>query len=115
AAKYRNAGQVCISPTRFLVQKEVKNKFARALVQYAQSLTVGDGLDPGTQMGPLANARRVAAMEEFTGDALLHGGELLCGGERHGSIGNYWRPTVLADMTCDAKLLNDEPFGPIAA
>ena len=114
-AKFRNAGQVCISPTRFLVHESIRAEFADALAKHARGLQVGDGLAEGTQMGPLANPRRVTAMAEFTRDAVERGATLLAGGERIGEAGNYWRPTVLADVPLDAKVLNDEPFGPMAA
>jgi succinate-semialdehyde dehydrogenase/glutarate-semialdehyde dehydrogenase len=115
AAKFRNAGQVCISPTRFLVHESVKKDFADALVKAATSLKVGDGLADGTQMGPLANPRRVTAMAEFTKDAIEKGATVLAGGERIGDAGNFWQPTVLADVPLQAKVFNDEPFGPMAA
>lgn len=114
-AKFRNAGQVCISPTRFLVHKSISKEFASALAAHAQSLNVGDGLVDGTQMGPLANARRITAMAEFTKDAVDRGATLLTGGTRIGDTGNFWQPTVLADVPQDARVVNDEPFGPMAA
>lgn len=115
AAKFRNAGQVCISPTRFLVHESVKDEFAKALAKYAEGLKVGDGLAEGTQMGPLANPRRLAAMAEFHEDAVKKGAQVLTGGGRIGDSGNFWQPTVLADVPVDAKVFNDEPFGPVAA
>ena len=115
AAKFRNAGQVCISPTRFLVHKSVARDFAQALADYAKALKVGDGLADGTQMGPLANARRVDAMTAFTEDAVKKGATLLTGGQRIGKEGNFWQPTILADVPKEAKVFNDEPFGPMAA
>ncbi len=115
AAKFRNAGQVCISPTRFLVHESICQDFSKALAQHAQSLQVGDGLAEGTQMGPLANPRRLSAMGELTRDALQRGARLLTGGERIGETGNFFRPTVLADVPLDARVFNDEPFGPMAA
>ena len=115
AANFRNAGQVCISPTRFLVHESIAGPFAAALSAHAKALTVGDGLIDGTQMGPLANARRITAMTEFTQDAVDRGAKLLAGGLRIGETGNFWQPTVLADVPQGAKLLNEEPFGPVAA
>ena len=115
AAKFRNAGQVCISPTRFLVHKSIAAEFAAATAAHAQKLTVGDGLVEGTQMGPLANPRRLTAMSAFTRDAVERGATMLAGGERIGDSGNFWKPTVLADVPREAKVFNDEPFGPIAA
>jgi succinate-semialdehyde dehydrogenase/glutarate-semialdehyde dehydrogenase len=114
-AKFRNAGQVCISPTRFLVHESIARDFAGALAKQAQALQVGDGLEEGTQMGPLANPRRLTAMAEFTRDAVEQGATLLAGGARIGEAGNFWQPTVLADVPQAAKVFNDEPFGPMAA
>ncbi|MGH6745207.1 2,5-dioxopentanoate dehydrogenase (NAD+) [Novosphingobium sp. PhB55] len=113
-AKFRNAGQVCISPTRFLVHNSVKEQFAQAMAELAKGISVGDGLDAETQMGPLANDRRLTAMAEFQQDAVARGARLLAGGERIGEVGNFWQPTVLADVPLDARLFNDEPFGPVA-
>ena len=115
AAKFRNAGQVCISPTRFLVHESIKNEFAAALTKYASGLQVGDGSLEGTQMGPLANPRRLTAMAEFTQDAVKRGATVMSGGERIGDAGNFWQPTILSDVPLDAKVFNDEPFGPMAA
>ncbi len=115
AAKFRNAGQVCIAPTRFLVHESVRQDFTAALARYAQGLKVGDGLADGTQMGPLANPRRVAAMSEVVDDAVKRGVTVAAGGARIGAAGNFFAPTVLADVPLDAKVFNDEPFGPVAA
>ncbi len=114
-AKFRSAGQVCISPTRFLVHESIARDLAGALAKQAQALQVGDGLEEGTQMGPLANPRRLTAMAEFTRDAVEQGATLLAGGARIGEAGNFWQPTVLADVPQAAKVFNDEPFGPMAA
>ncbi|MCK6375681.1 MAG: NAD-dependent succinate-semialdehyde dehydrogenase [Zoogloea sp.] len=114
-AKFRNAGQVCISPTRFLVHESVRAEFTARLAAHAASLKVGDGLAEGTQMGPLANPRRVAAMTDFIGDAVARGVTVAAGGARIGETGNFFAPTVLADVPLDAKVFNDEPFGPVAA
>ena len=115
AAKFRNAGQVCIAPTRFLVQNSIRDDFVKALVAHSQSLKVGDGLAQGTTMGPLANARRLAAMQQFTEDAVKQGARVATGGERIGSAGNFFAPTVLTEVPLTAKVFNDEPFGPMAA
>ena len=115
AAKFRNAGQVCISPTRFLVHESVRNDFAAALARHAQSLKVGDGLAEGTQMGPLANPRRIVAMTSLLEDAVQRGATVAAGGARLGEQGNFFAPTVLTDVPLDAKVFNDEPFGPVAA
>src|SRR4051794_12386241 len=115
AAKFRNAGQVCISPTRFLVHESIRGEFAAAFTKYATALKVGDGLAEGTQMGPLANPRRLTAMAEITKDAVSKGAKVLAGGERIGDAGNFWQPTILDDVPVGAKVFNDEPFGPMAA
>lgn len=115
AAKFRNAGQVCISPTRYLVHNQVKGDFVEAFAALAKGLKVGDGLEKGTQMGPLANARRLAAMQAMTEDAVAKGAKLLAGGERIGTAGNFFAPTVLSDVPLTADVSNQEPFGPMAA
>ena len=113
-AKFRNAGQVCVSPTRFLVQEGLYKKFVENFVAHSKALKVGDGLDASTQMGPLANPRRIAAMEGLIADAVQHGGKVQTGGKRIGNKGNFFEPTVLTDVPLDAKVQNDEPFGPLA-
>lgn len=113
-SKFRNAGQVCISPTRFLVHRSVEREFGEAMAAIANGVKVGDGLAEGTQMGPLANPRRLAAMAEFQKDAVEKGARVLAGGHRIGEVGNFWQPTVLADVPLEARLFNDEPFGPVA-
>jgi succinate-semialdehyde dehydrogenase/glutarate-semialdehyde dehydrogenase len=115
AGKFRNAGQVCIAPTRFLAHRSVAGEFAEALAEHASRLKVGDGSAEGTQMGPLANPRRLHAMASLTEDALARGAKVLTGGERIGDTGNFWKPTVLAEVPQDAKVFNEEPFGPLAA
>jgi succinate-semialdehyde dehydrogenase/glutarate-semialdehyde dehydrogenase len=115
AAKFRNAGQVCISPTRFLVHSSLKKSFIEAMVKQAGNLKVGNGLEDGTTMGPLANPRRLTAMAEFTKDAVSKGATVSAGGERIGPTGNFFAPTILSDVALDAKVFNDEPFGPMAA
>ncbi|MDR6216388.1 NAD-dependent succinate-semialdehyde dehydrogenase [Paracidovorax wautersii] len=114
-SKFRNAGQVCISPTRFLVHESIRKDFVAALTRHAQGLKVGDGLADGTQMGPLANPRRVTAMAELLEDAVKSGAQVAAGGERIGSEGNYFQPTVLNDVPLSARIFNEEPFGPVAA
>ena len=113
--KFRNAGQVCISPTLFLVHQSVHDDFVKAMGQLANSLKVGDGMAEGIQMGPLANPRRITAMAELIDDAVHRGAQLIAGGHRQGETGNFWAPTVLADVPLDARIFNDEPFGPVAA
>ncbi|MDE2005234.1 MAG: NAD-dependent succinate-semialdehyde dehydrogenase [Rhodospirillales bacterium] len=112
--KLRNAGQVCISPTRFLVQERVYDQFVEGFTARIAAARVGDGLDKATTMGPLANPRRIAAMESFIGDAVKHGAKLHTGGERIGNKGNFFQPTVLTDVPMGARIMNEEPFGPVA-
>ncbi len=112
--KTRNAGQVCVSPTRFFVQEGIYKKFTEAFTEKAEAVKVGDGLDPRTQMGPLANNRRIEAMEMFVADAKAKGARLLTGGERIGNRGYYYPLTVLADLPYDARAMRQEPFGPLA-
>ena len=114
ANKFRNAGQVCVSPTRFLVHENHYEKFVDGFVKAAQSLKVGDGLDKDTRMGPLANARRIEAMEMFVADAVGKGAKLRTGGKRIGNKGFFFEPTVVTDLAKDSRILNEEPFGPIA-
>ena len=114
AAKFRNAGQVCISPTRFLVQNEIFEPFIERFTQAAEKLKLGNGLDLATNMGPLANDRRIAAMEHFVADAVQKGAVIKTGGKRHGNKGYFFEPTVLTDIPADAKAMLEEPFGPLA-
>ncbi|MCW3835697.1 NAD-dependent succinate-semialdehyde dehydrogenase [Sphingomonas canadensis] len=113
-AKFRNAGQVCVSPTRFIVQEDVFDRFRQGFAERAARLVVGDGLDPASQMGPMANPRRPDAMERLIGDAVARGGKLHTGGERIGNRGFFYRPTLLSEVPLDADILNEEPFGPVA-
>lgn len=114
AFKTRNAGQVCISPTRFYVQDGVYDAFAERFVAALENVRVGDGLAEGTQMGPLAHDRRVDAMEAFMADAQARGGTVLTGGGRIAGKGNFFAPTVVAGLPDDARLMTEEPFGPVA-
>lgn len=113
-SKYRNAGQICIAPTRFYVHDSIHDAFVEKFAAYASSLKIGDGLDPATNMGPLANARRLSAMSEFVGDARDQGAGVAAGGEGPGGAGNFWRPTLLTDVPTSARIMNEEPFGPVA-
>src|SRR5580698_8456223 len=97
-AKYRNAGQVCVSPTRVLVQERIYDQFVTGFVQHSKAVKVGDGLEASTTMGPMANARRITAMETFIGDATQRGASLKTGGNRIGNKGNFFEPTVLTDV-----------------
>ncbi len=112
--KLRNAGQVCISPTRFLVQEPVYAAFVEKFTAHVKAAKVGDGLEAGTTMGPLANPRRITAMETFIADAVKHGAQVRTGGNRIGNKGNFFEPTVLTDVPRDARIMNEEPFGPVA-
>jgi succinate-semialdehyde dehydrogenase / glutarate-semialdehyde dehydrogenase len=113
AAKFRNAGQVCTSPTRFFVQRRIHDAFVAAFVQHTQALRVGDGLAAGTQMGPLVHERRVAAMQGIVDDAVACGARLACGGQRLPGAGSFYAPTVLTEVPEGARILHDEPFGPV--
>ncbi|MCE2909018.1 MAG: NAD-dependent succinate-semialdehyde dehydrogenase [Burkholderiaceae bacterium] len=112
--KFRNAGQVCISPTRFYVQEGAYERFVAEFVTRTKDLKVGDGLRPGTQMGPLAQARRVRTIAGFVDDAQSRGASVLAGGAPIPGVGNFYAPTVIADLPEDARLMTEEPFGPVA-
>ncbi|WP_250537034.1 NAD-dependent succinate-semialdehyde dehydrogenase [Caballeronia sp. AZ10_KS36] len=113
-AKFRNAGQVCISPTRFLIEEKASEEFTHRFVDAVRALETGDGLHEGVQMGPLANARRVDAMERLVADALDHGASIALGGKRPNRRGFFFEPTVLTNVSGKARVMNEEPFGPIA-
>jgi succinate-semialdehyde dehydrogenase/glutarate-semialdehyde dehydrogenase len=113
-AKFRNAGQVCVSPTRFLVQEKIYGRFLDAFTEAAKNLKVGNGMDPATQMGPLANGRRVVAMERIIADAVEKGATVVTGGKRIGTDGFFFEPTVLTNVPMAARIMNEEPFGPVA-
>jgi len=112
--KSRNAGQVCVSPTRFFVQESIYKGFVDAFAEKAAKLKVGNGIDPSTQMGPLANSRRIDAMEMLVEDAKAKGARVLAGGSRIGNRGYFYPLTVLADVPDDAQAMQQEPFGPLA-
>ena len=114
AFKYRNAGQVCISPTRFYVQEPVYGRFLARFTEYAKALKLGDGLERGVTMGPMANARRIDTMEAFVNDAKERGGKVVTGGNRRGNQGYFFEPTVITDVPDDSKIMTQEPFGPLA-
>ena len=115
ANKFRNAGQVCVAPTRFLVHDSVFDAFVDGFVGLSQGLKIGNGLEDGVKMGPLAHGRRIEAMEGFVADAEQKGATLRTGGKRIGNQGNFFEPTVFTDVPLDARIMNEEPFGPIAA
>ncbi|WP_162246699.1 NAD-dependent succinate-semialdehyde dehydrogenase [Rhizobium sp. Root1203] len=114
AQKVRNAGQVCVSPTRFYVQAKAHDRFLARFTDKIAATKVGNGFDEGVQMGPLCHARRVTSMEGFVRDARAQGAEIVTGGERMGNAGFFYAPTVVAGGTDTLELMNDEPFGPIA-
>jgi succinate-semialdehyde dehydrogenase/glutarate-semialdehyde dehydrogenase len=115
ANKFRNAGQVCVAPTRFLVQERVYEQFVAKFTDVTKAIKVGNGLDKDTRMGPLAHARRVDAVEGFVNDAVEKGAKLTTGGKRIGNKGYFFEPTVLIDVPTTARMMNEEPFGPLAA
>jgi succinate-semialdehyde dehydrogenase / glutarate-semialdehyde dehydrogenase len=112
--KLRNAGQVCISPTRFYVQDRIYDRFMPALVDAFEKFTVGNGLDAATKMGPLVNGGRVTEMEQMVADARTHGAKVLTGGARIGNVGHFYAPTIVETPGDDIALMQDEPFGPVA-
>ncbi|WP_033282902.1 NAD-dependent succinate-semialdehyde dehydrogenase [Streptomyces sp. NRRL F-525] len=113
-AKFFNAGQVCTSPSRFFVHASIVEEFTAEFVKAAQQVTVGDGLDADTTMGPLANERRLHAIETLVADAVERGAKVLTGGQRLERDGYFYAPTVLTDVPADARLMHEEPFGPLA-
>jgi succinate-semialdehyde dehydrogenase/glutarate-semialdehyde dehydrogenase len=113
-AKFRNSGQVCVSPTRFYVQEGIYDKFVAAFTERVRKVNVGDGLLDTSHMGPMANPRRPAAMEKLIEDATAHGARVHTGGERHGKEGLFFQPTVISDVPVKARIMNEEPFGPVA-
>ncbi len=113
-AKFRNAGQICIAPTRFLVQEKLYEQFLEKFTAIAKALKVGDGMEAGVKMGPLANARRIPALEGLIADAVQSGGEITTGGKRIGNKGYFFEPTVVAHVPTAARAMNEEPFGPLA-
>ncbi len=112
--KARNAGQVCTSPTRFFVHERIYDEFLEAFAEKARSIKMGNGLEPGVELGPLANCRRLEAMAALVADARDKGARVVAGGERIGSRGYFFPVTVLADAPDDARVMQEEPFGPLA-
>jgi succinate-semialdehyde dehydrogenase/glutarate-semialdehyde dehydrogenase len=113
SSKFRNAGQVCVSPTRFYVQEKAYDKFVARFLDKVKTLKVGPGTEPDTKMGPLAHKRRVPAIAGFVEDADARGAKILAGGHRMGERGNFFEPTVVAEAPDDSMLMTKEPFGPI--
>ncbi len=115
-AKFRNAGQVCVSPTRFYIQEGIYDRFAAGFVERTERrVCVGDPFAEKTVMGPLANNRRTSAMAQLVNDARGSGAKILAGGEAIDGRGHFFQPTVIADVPSTARIMNDEPFGPVAA
>jgi succinate-semialdehyde dehydrogenase/glutarate-semialdehyde dehydrogenase len=112
--KMRNAGQVCVSPSRFFVQAGVYERFTERFVDEVRRIKVGTGLEEGTQMGPLTLARRVDLMQQLVDDVRDRGARILAGGSRLAGRGNFFAPTVLDEVASESRILNEEPFGPIA-
>ena len=112
--KMRNAGQVCTSPTRFFVHESIFDDYTRQFVERASQTVVGNGVDAGVEMGPLANDRRIDALTELVEDAVAQGAELKTGGKRIGKKGYFFEPTVLANVPESARVMQEEPFGPLA-
>jgi len=114
-AKFRNAGQVCVSPTRFYIHESIHDRFVAAYADRIGSITIGNGLDESVAMGPMANVRRPQAIEEMIGDAINCGGRLIGGGSRLDGQGFFFQPTLLANVPMNARVMNEEPFGPVVA
>jgi succinate-semialdehyde dehydrogenase/glutarate-semialdehyde dehydrogenase len=113
-AKFRNAGQICIAPTRFLVQEPVLEEFTRRLAAEIGQLRLGDGLDPETTLGPLAHNRRPPAIAALVDDAVARGAQVVTGGGPADREGYFWQPTLLSGVEPQARVMNEEPFGPVA-
>jgi len=111
--KFRNAGQVCVSPTRFYVQSGIYDAFVKGFAERTRNVKVGNPLEPDTKMGPLANSRRPEALEKLVEDARAKGAKVVVGGHR-GNQGFFFQPTLLADVPNEAEIMNEEPFGPVA-
>ncbi|WP_417794006.1 NAD-dependent succinate-semialdehyde dehydrogenase [Terasakiella pusilla] len=112
--KMRNCGQVCTSPTRFFVHESIFDEFVSRFVKRAAVTVVGNGFEDGVEMGPTANARRIPVLTELVDDAVAQGAEVRTGGARHGDIGYFFQPTVLTNVPKTAKIMQEEPFGPVA-
>jgi succinate-semialdehyde dehydrogenase / glutarate-semialdehyde dehydrogenase len=112
--KMRNAGQVCTSPTRFFVHERIFEQFLDVFTRRAEATVVGNGMEPGVEMGPLANERRIGALTDFVTDAVAVGAQVTTGGQRIGRTGYFFEPTVLANVPAEARVMQEEPFGPLA-
>ena len=114
AFKFRNSGQVCIAPSRFFVHRSHYNSFVNGFVDASHSQCLGNGLEEGTTMGPMSNYRRIESMGNLVQDAVKCGAKLVTGGKRWGNVGFFWEPTVLVDVPDHSKIMQEEPFGPVA-
>jgi len=114
ANRFRGTGQICISSTRFLIQRGVYTQFVERFVSATEQLIIGDGIAEGTQVGPLANIRQLEKMESLIADAVALGAKVLTGGKRLNRPGFFFEPTVLTDVPMEARIMHEEPFGPIA-
>ena len=114
AFKFRNSGQVCIAPSRFFVHRSHYNSFVNGFVDASHSQCLGNGLEEETTMGPMSNYRRIESMGDLVQDAVKCGAKLVTGGKRWGNVGFFWEPTVLVDVPDHSKIMQEEPFGPVA-
>jgi succinate-semialdehyde dehydrogenase/glutarate-semialdehyde dehydrogenase len=114
ASKYRNTGQTCVCANRLLVQDGVYDAFAAKLKVAVEALKVGNGMEPGVTQGPLINGDAVLKVEEHIADAVKRGASVVTGGKRHGNGGNFFEPTILANVPHDAMIFSEETFGPVA-
>jgi succinate-semialdehyde dehydrogenase/glutarate-semialdehyde dehydrogenase len=111
--KFRTSGQVCSSPTRFYVHEKIAPAFSEALAKAASAIKVGEGNEPGVEMGPVISQRRLDAITSLVGDAVERGAKVLTGGKRIGEEGYFFQPTVLGGVGDDARIMTEEPFGPV--
>ena len=113
--KFRNAGQVCIAPSRFYVHEKIYDKVRDGFLNRMKSIKLGNGMNEGVSMGPLSNARRVDAMKDFVDDAVNNGANIIYGGSRHKDVGYFWEPTLIENISENSKMMTQEIFGPILA
>ena len=115
ASKFRNAGQVCNAPTRFYIHRSIYDAFVERFVARTKLLKVGNGMEQSSQMGPMAAQRQVERVDQLVSDAVDKGARLLIGGKRTGNVGNFYQPTIIDQIPDDARILREEPFGPVAS
>ena len=113
--KFRNTGQICLSPTRFFLHEKIHDRFVDRFLAATRDIRVGPGIDPATTMGPVFNDRRLSEVDRMVADARARGAVVEAGGQRIGNAGSFYAPTVLLDTPADAEIMNAEPFGPVAA